>query len=213
MDKLDNEINTKNNSKRNKSQSNLKLTPKEQLKNENRPRVLSKGKNLPPIMAMTSNNFHHPIYYQTLDDHLNISSTDWEKQPDGSEKRKISYILLLKNIPFIKEGNVTSEFTTKCYKDLNIYEVISSSQTFGIPMGDFFAVQDIVEIYPLTKNSCVAKFFGYAKIIKDNILKGMLVNLTNKTLKETNDKWIEYIKSKGIILKDIKINENDCLEI
>ena len=65
MDKLDNEINTKNNSKRNKSQSNLKLTPKEQLKIENRPRVLSKGKNLPPIMAMTSNNFHHPIYYQT----------------------------------------------------------------------------------------------------------------------------------------------------
>ena len=50
--------------KRNKSQLNLKLTPKEKLRSDNR-RVLSKGKSLPPIMAMTSNNFHHPIYYQT----------------------------------------------------------------------------------------------------------------------------------------------------
>ena len=50
--------------KRNKSHSNLKLTPKDKLRTENR-RVLSKGKSLPPIMAMTSNTFHHPIYYQT----------------------------------------------------------------------------------------------------------------------------------------------------
>ena len=54
----------KSTDKRNKSQTNLKLTQKEQIQSENR-RVLSKGKNLPPIMAMTSSNFHHPIYYQT----------------------------------------------------------------------------------------------------------------------------------------------------
>ena len=54
----------KSTGKRNKSQTNLKLTPKEPIKSDNR-RVVSKGKNLPPIMAMTTSHFHHPIYYQT----------------------------------------------------------------------------------------------------------------------------------------------------
>ena len=57
--------NAKSSNKKNKSQTNLKLTPKDPLKTENKLRVLSKGKNLPPIMGLTTTNFHHPIYYQT----------------------------------------------------------------------------------------------------------------------------------------------------
>jgi hypothetical protein len=48
------EKNTKSNSKRKKSQTKLKLTPKDPVKSENKARVLSKGKNLPPIMGMTA---------------------------------------------------------------------------------------------------------------------------------------------------------------
>ena len=54
-----------NNNKRNKSQTNLKIVSKDQNKVDNRPKVFSKGKSLPPIMAATVSNFRQPIYYQT----------------------------------------------------------------------------------------------------------------------------------------------------
>ena len=55
-----------NNKKNNNQQTNTKESTKAQEKSENTQKTLSKGKRLPPIMTLTSNNnFRHQIYYKT----------------------------------------------------------------------------------------------------------------------------------------------------
>ena len=68
MENLNEKENTLSiNVNRNKSQSTQKLTPRgtNSAAKDKKQRAFSKGSNLPPIMAMTVSNFHHPIYYQT----------------------------------------------------------------------------------------------------------------------------------------------------
>ena len=60
---MENEESKSKNSKSLKKANNLKNF--ESLKIDYRPKALSKEKFLPPILSMTSNHFHHPIYYKT----------------------------------------------------------------------------------------------------------------------------------------------------
>ena len=149
MDKLDNEINTKNNSKRNKSQSNLKLTQKEQLKNENRPRVLSKGKNLPPIMAMTSNNFHHPIYYQTTASltHQNNNNATIKKQKMEEDIETLKQELAINRMDMNRKKNELNELRiiiSKLAED-NKNNKLLIAKILGIDVEKAFTKKELIE--------------------------------------------------------------------
>ena len=60
---MENEESKSKKSKSKKKPNNFKNF--ESLKVDYRPKALSRDKFLPPILSMTSNHFHHPIYYKT----------------------------------------------------------------------------------------------------------------------------------------------------
>ena len=74
------------NTKSLKKGSNLKNY--DSLNVDHRPKALSKDKFLPPILAMTSNHFHHPIYYKTAASMLQQfnPSTVKKKQKNGRRR-------------------------------------------------------------------------------------------------------------------------------
>ena len=105
----------KGKSQRNKSQTNLKSIPKEQFKSETRSRVLSKGKNLPPIMGMTGNNFHHPIYYQTTASitHQSINTAAIKKQKMEEDIDSLKQELALNRMDMNRKKNELNELIIK----------------------------------------------------------------------------------------------------
>jgi len=77
---MENEENKCKNPKTIQNSNNLKKFSS--LKLEYKTKSFSQGKSLPPIISMTSNHFHHPIYYTTAASMLN------QFNPSAQTKKK-----------------------------------------------------------------------------------------------------------------------------
>ena len=141
--------NTKSNSKRNKSQTNLKLTPKDPVKSENKARVLSKGKNLPPIMGMTAKNFHHPIYYQTTASiaHQANNNALIKKQKMEEDIESLKQELALNRMDMNRKKNELNELRiiiSKLSED-NKNNKILIAKILGIDVEKAFTKKELIE--------------------------------------------------------------------
>ena len=87
---MENEESKSKKSKSKKKPNNFKNF--ESLKVDYRPKALSRDKFLPPILSMTSNHFHHPIYYKTAASMLKqfspSTTTKKEKMEEDVESLK-----------------------------------------------------------------------------------------------------------------------------
>ena len=145
----ENDKNRKNNNQRNKSQTNLKSIPKEQLKSENKSRVLSKGKNLPPIMGMTGNNFHHPIYYQTTASitHLNNNTAATKKQKMEEDIDSLKQELALNRMDMNRKKNELNELRiiiSKLSED-NKNNKLLIAKILGIDVDKAFTKKELID--------------------------------------------------------------------
>ena len=142
------EKNGKSSNQRNKSQMNLKLTPKEPIKSENK-RVLSKGKNLPPIMAMTANNFHHPIYYQTTASiaHQVNNNAAIKKQKMEEDIESLKQELALNRMDMNRKKNELNElrFIISKLSEDNKNNKILIAKILGIDVEKAFTKKELIE--------------------------------------------------------------------
>ena len=154
-----------------------------------------------------NNDYSYPKFYETLEDHFNIKVSEWkeievEDKNKESKERNISFNLKLKGIPFINESKVYS--TQKFISDNknNFYIINSSSKSEGVPLSSYFEIKDQYEIYPLNNNSCVLRVSGYPYFFEDTFFKIAIQNATKNTFKEGNEKWLNFLKNKGVIFTD-----------
>ena len=139
----------KNNNQRNKSQTNLKSIPKEQLKSETKTRVLSKGKNLPPIMGMTGNNFHHPIYYQTTASitHQTSNTAATKKQKMEEDIDSLKQELALNRMDMNRKKNELNELRiviSKLSED-NKNNKLLIAKILGIDVDKAFTKKELID--------------------------------------------------------------------
>ena len=153
------------------------------------------------------NDFSHPKFYETLEDHFNLKVSEWkeinlEDKNKLSKERNISFNLKLKGIPFLNESQVFS--TQKFISDNknNFYIINSTSKSEGIPLSNYFEIKDQYEIYPLNNNSCVLRISGYPNFIENTFFKIAIQNATKNTFKEGNEKWLNYLKNNGVVFSD-----------
>ena len=153
------------------------------------------------------NDFSHPKFYETLEDHFNIKVSEWkeinlEDKNKVSKERNISFKLKLKGIPFLNESQVFS--TQKFISDNknNFYIINSTSKSEGVPLSNYFEIKDQYEIYPLNNNSCVLRISGYPNFIENTFFKIAIQNATKNTFKEGNEKWLNYLKNNGVVFSD-----------
>ena len=150
MDSIEKDKNQKNNNnKRNKSQTNLKLIAKDQIKSENKPRVLSKGKHLPPIMAITSNNFRQPIYYQTTTSigHQVNNNAAKKKEKMEEDIDSLKQELVLNRMDMNRKKNELNELRiiiSKLSED-NKYNKLLIAKILGIDVEKAFTKKELIE--------------------------------------------------------------------
>jgi hypothetical protein len=139
-------------------------------------------------------------YYQTLDDHFDMSQNNWKYDEEKKEYVKtVNFKLKLTGVPFINESSVTSLQYYKPKKNTFIFKSISKSK--GVPLCDCFDVVDIKEIYPLNDNSCVMKFIGYNEFVQNTFFKNIINQTSFKTFKENERTWCNFLKNNGVIIE------------
>ena len=139
-------------------------------------------------------------YYQTLDDHFDMSQDNWKYDEEKKEYIKtVNFKLKLSGVPFINESSVSSLQYYKPKKNTFIFKSISKS--FGVPLCDCFNVVDIKEIYPLNDNSCVMKFIGYNEFVQNTFFKNVINQTSFKTFKKNERTWCNFLKNNGVIIE------------
>ena len=140
-------------------------------------------------------------YYETLEDHFDISQENWKFDEEKKEYvKKVYFKLKLSGIPFINESSVCSLQYYKPEKNKFIFKSISNSK--GVPLCDSFRVVDIKEIYPLNENSCVMKFNGYNEFIQNCFLKNVINQTSLKTFQNNEKTWCNFLKNHGVVIEN-----------
>ena len=158
----------------------------------------------------TKDKLTQVFYYQTLEDHFDISEENWIFDEEKKEYLKNVYFKLkLSAIPFINESSVCSILHYKPEKNKFIFKSISTSK--GVPMCDSFKVVDIKEIYPINENSCVMKFTGYNEFIQNCFLKNIINQTSYKTFQENEKTWCNFLKNNGVVIENYDEDKIDKL--
>ena len=138
-----------NNNKRNKSQTNLKIVSKDQNKADNRPKIFSKGKSLPPIMAATISNFRQPIYYQTTTSiaHQISNNAATKKKKMEEDIDSLKQELALNRMDMNRKKNELNELRiiiSKLSED-NKYNKLLIAKILGIDVERAFTKKELIE--------------------------------------------------------------------
>lgn len=140
-------------------------------------------------------------YYEWVGNHSNIKMSDWEKEEDPEKekfKRTESFSLSLEGVPFVDHSDVVK--TTHYYIDKNgIYHLEGDSRSEGIPFADCFTIKNKMEFYPYNNNTkTVFRPYVRTNFLKNTFVKSILVSQTKKSYTEEIEKWLDFIKEKGI---------------
>ena len=55
------------------------------------------------------------------------------------------------------------------------------------------------------KNNCIVRFSAYPLFLEDTFLKKIIEITAQKSFKENNDLWLNYLQSKGFIINELKM--------
>ena len=140
-------------------------------------------------------------YYEWVGNHSNIKMSHWEKEEDPEKekfKRTESFSLSLEGVPFVDHSDVVK--TTHYHIDKNgIYHLEGDSRSEGIPFADCFTIKNKMEFYPYNNNTkTVFRAYVRTNFLKTTFVKAILVSQTKKSYTEEIEKWLDFIKEKGI---------------
>ena len=152
-------------------------------------------------------DFSYPKFYESLNDHFNITESNFKDLISDNKdliikEREITFNLKLKNIPFVNESKVISKQKLIINTNTNFYIIETTSQSQGIPFSNSFKIIDQYEIYNLNNNNCIIRASAYPIFLEETFFKKIIENTAQKNFFENNQNWLNYIKSKGFVIKD-----------